>query len=75
MIGRLYCALLERTNEMQGKTSCDSCINYTYNEDYSCYECEVNLDEDDLVRFLSASVLNCPHFQFADEYKIVKKQM
>jgi hypothetical protein len=59
---------------MKGKTSCDSCINYTYNEDYEWYQCEVYLDEDEMGRFLSNTLDNCPHFDFNDEYKIVRKQ-
>jgi hypothetical protein len=59
---------------MQGNTNCESCLNYSYDEEYDCYICLVNLDEDDLGRFLSYSTMNCPHFQFNDEYKIVRKQ-
>lgn len=57
------------------KTNCESCINYSYDEDYECYECLINLDEDDMVRFLSNTHFECPHFQFNDEYKIVNKQI
>ncbi|ABX41424.1 DUF6472 family protein [Lachnoclostridium phytofermentans] len=60
---------------MKQKTNCECCSNYQYNEDYECYECDVNLDEDDMVRFLSDSFYNCPYFQLEDEYKIVRKQM
>lgn len=60
---------------MQQKTSCECCSNYSYNEEYEYYECDVNLDEDDLVRFLSDSFHACPYFQLDDEYKIVRKQM
>ena len=60
---------------MSVSTNCESCMNYMYDEDYDCYVCQVNLDEDDLGRFLSNSVMLCPHFQFNDEYKIVRKQI
>ena len=33
---------------MAGSTICDNCAFYDYNEDYECYECTVNLDEDEL---------------------------
>ena len=33
--------------------SCESCAYYAYDEDYECYTCEMDLDEDELVRFLS----------------------
>jgi hypothetical protein len=45
-----------------------------YDEEYDCYVCQVNLDEDDMGRFLSNTAFHCPHFQFNDEYKIVRKQ-
>lgn len=56
------------------KTNCDCCINYIYNEEYCCFECEANLDEDETGKFLRNSFDNCPYFQFNDEYKIVRKQ-
>jgi hypothetical protein len=57
------------------KTNCDSCIYYIYDEEYECYECQINLDEDDMVRFLSSTQFNCPHFSYNNEYKIVNKQI
>ncbi|WHH58637.1 DUF6472 family protein [Petroclostridium sp. X23] len=60
---------------MKAKKSCDCCINYIYDEDYSYYECQVNLDEDEMGKFLSNTFDNCPYFEFNDEYKIVRKQM
>ena len=33
------------------KTSCDMCVNYIYDEDYECFTCLVNLDEDEMYRF------------------------
>lgn len=60
---------------MKGKTNCESCLNYEYDEDYNQYVCEVNLDEDEMGQFLMDTFNNCPHFQFNDEYKIVRKQM
>ena len=56
-------------------TNCDACVNYEYDEDYECYCCMVNLDEDDLARMLSGSADSCPYFQMYDEYKIVRKQI
>jgi hypothetical protein len=53
---------------------CESCFNYVYDEEYDCYICQVNLDEDDLGKFLRGYTFDCPYFQLNDEYKIVKKQ-
>ncbi len=56
-------------------SNCESCVFYTYDEDYACYICEMDLDEDDMVRFLSASFDNCPYYRLDDEYKVVRHQM
>ena len=60
---------------MIGKSSCEYCSNYEYDEDYECYYCVVNLDEDEMARFMTNSFDNCPYFSMNDEYKIVRKQM
>lgn len=59
---------------MSGKTSCDFCRNYVYDEESACYICLVNLDEDEMYRFLSADFTNCPYYQSEQEYDIVRKQ-
>ncbi len=56
-------------------TSCDTCSNYIYDEDYDCYECDVSMDEDEMARFLSQSKLDCPYYQYDNEYEVVKHQM
>ena len=57
------------------QTNCESCMNYEYDEDYECYVCGVNLDEDEMAAFLSSQRFVCPYYQTDDEYKIVRKQM
>ncbi len=56
-------------------SNCETCVNFVYDEDYECYICEMDLDEDDMVKFLSASFDACPYYQLYDEYKIVRHQM
>ena len=56
-------------------SNCEYCMNYCYDEDYECYTCEVNLDEDEMARFISGNFSQCPYFRMGDEYKIVRKQM
>ncbi len=60
---------------MENKTNCDCCLNYIFDEEYDCYVCQANLDEDEMGRFIVNSFDNCPYFQLNDEYKIVRKQM
>ena len=57
------------------KTSCDMCVNYIYDEDYECFTCLVNLDEDEMYRFLSGNQRECPYFRMDNEYGVVRHQM
>lgn len=57
------------------KTGCEMCGNYVYDEECGYYTCEINLDEDEMYRFLSGSVDSCPYFCGEDEYAVVRKQM
>lgn len=54
---------------------CDMCQNYCYDEEFEEYYCDINLDEDEYMRFLSTvTETNCPYFKNGDEYTIVRKQ-
>ena len=57
------------------QTNCESCMNYEYDEDYDCYICTKDLDEDEMVRFIRGEFKDCPYYRFGDEYQIVKKQI
>ena len=46
-----------------------------YDEENDYYVCEVNLDEDEMGRFLRGTVNACPYYQSDDEYRIVRRQM
>ena len=48
--------------------------NYVYDEDEGYYYCDVNLDEDDMYRFMKGSIDNCSFFSLEDEYKLARKQ-
>ena len=53
---------------------CEHCAHYVFDDEYECYFCDVNLDEDEMARFMSQSMDDCHYFQLYDEYKIVEKQ-
>lgn len=55
--------------------SCEYCTNYVYDDDSECYVCMVNLDEDEMYRFLSVPDYACPYFSLDDEYGVVKHQI
>ena len=38
------------------------------------YYCNVNLDEDEMARFMSGSDKECCYYKAYDEYKMVQKQ-
>ena len=54
---------------------CDSCVNYTYDDEDECYYCLVNLDEDEMYRFLTSTQKSCPYYQLDDEYAVVRHQI
>ena len=60
---------------MSDAVNCEYCVNYSYDDVYECYTCEVNLDEDEMVKFITGNFHPCPYFKMGDEYRIVRKQM
>ncbi|MGN1417233.1 MAG: DUF6472 family protein [Oscillospiraceae bacterium] len=59
---------------MAGKTNCESCAYYVYDDEYDQYFCDIDLDEDEMGRFMSGSFDNCPYYSSDDEYAIARKQ-
>jgi hypothetical protein len=53
---------------------CDICINCAYNYENDTYECQMDLDEDEMLSFVTRRDFGCPYFQLDDEYKRVRKQ-
>ena len=58
-----------------GSVSCDTCAYYSYDEDYEAYMCDVNMDEDEVVRLMYDKHYTCPYYRNGDEYAVVRKQM
>lgn len=55
--------------------NCEECMNYYYDDEEEYYTCSVQLDEDEMSRFMSGSFRDCPYYRRGDDYTIVKKQM
>jgi len=55
-------------------SNCEECVNYVYDEDYEYYTCLVNLDEDEMYRFLKGTNYDCPYYERDDDYFLAKKQ-
>ena len=56
-------------------TNCESCVNFVYDEACGYYVCLVNLDEDEMLKFMSSSFYSCPYYRVYDEYKSAERQM
>lgn len=56
------------------KTNCESCSNYIFDEESEGWYCDIDLDEDEMSRFLTSQTFDCPYYRFYDEYGIVRKQ-
>ena len=55
--------------------SCEDCMFYTYNEEYDDYTCEQDLDEDEMVCFLSRELTACPFYHPGEsDYYLSGKQ-
>lgn len=65
----------KKEKEKVMQTSCDFCAYNEYDEEEECYYCSVNMDEDDMARFIQSSYRNCPYFKSGDEYQVVRHQM
>ena len=55
--------------------NCESCEFYDYDEESDSYVCAMNLDEDEMIRFLGGNTSNCHYYRYYDEYKSVHKQI
>ena len=56
------------------KTSCESCVHYVYDDELDAYVCQVNLDEDEMERFLRAAADACPYYKPGDDYETARRQ-
>lgn len=59
---------------MRGRSNCDTCVHYVYDEEMGYYMCEVNLDEDEMLKFMQDTFDDCHYYRLDDEYGIVRKQ-
>lgn len=62
-------------SEKKKAANCEDCMNYEYDEEYECYTCTQNLDEDEMFRFVHGEFRDCPYYRCGDEYLIVRKQI
>ena len=54
---------MAKGKQAKSTSCCDTCSNYVYDEEYEYYTCEMNLDEDEMGKFMTDSFYNCPYYQ------------
>ncbi|MBR5229177.1 MAG: hypothetical protein IKV96_05015 [Firmicutes bacterium] len=58
----------------KGPANCETCTYYLYDEYIDSYVCDVNLDSDEMEKFLTDTFRDCPYYRLYDEYATVRKQ-
>lgn len=53
---------------------CEHCQNYLWDEEEEYNFCNIDLDMDEMERFLNRAEKGCPYFKYYDEYTMVRKQ-
>ncbi len=53
---------------------CESCWYYDYDEEYDEYFCMMDLDEDEVCRYLASGKNKCPYYRQGDDYTLARKQ-
>jgi len=54
--------------------NCEECVYYDYDAEENYYYCMMDLDEDEMERFLSYNTADCPYYKFGDEYDLSRRQ-
>ena len=53
---------------------CDTCWYYDYDEEFDEYACMMDLDEDEMYRFMTSGKSHCPYYRQGDDYTLARKQ-
>lgn len=54
--------------------NCDECVHYDYDQETETYFCGVDLDEDEMERFLRGTNDGCPFYRRDDDYASARRQ-
>lgn len=54
---------------------CDTCAHNEYDDEYDCWVCQMDMDEDELYRLMNHPRSSCPYYRNGDEYAVVRHQM
>ena len=53
---------------------CDDCVHYDCDEEDGSFYCTMDLDEDELERFLRGGSWECPFYRRGDDYATARRQ-
>lgn len=53
---------------------CDTCWYYDYDEEYEEYYCMIDMDEDEVYRYLITAQSRCPFYRQGDDYTLARRQ-
>ena len=54
---------------------CEDCVCCDYDEELEAFVCTMDLDEDEMYRFLTGNQRECPYYRLDDEYGVVRHQL
>ncbi len=57
-----------------GDALCETCANYSYDDEDEAYYCDVQMDEDEFSHVMLSQRRVCPFYRNGDEYEVVKHQ-
>ncbi len=52
---------------------CETCYYYDYIEEFDCFTCLMEIDQDDMARVM-ANHSRCPYYRQGDDYYLARKQ-
>ena len=53
---------------------CEECVHYDYDDEIEAYYCTMDLDEDEMERFLRSANNACPFYRRGDDYRTARRQ-
>jgi len=54
--------------------NCEECVHFDYDDDIEAYFCSMDLDEDEMERFLRSANNACPFYRRGDDYQTARRQ-
>ncbi len=59
---------------MRVSTICEDCVYYDYDGNLEAFVCTMDLDEDEMERFLKGTNTACPFYRPGGDYRTAAKQ-